>query len=713
MRKSFFILSLLIMTFSCSKNATDQDNPFFSEFTTPHGVPPFDKIRVEHYMPAFEEGMKRHNEEIATIVNNTDEATFENTVVALDQSGKMLDQVSSVFFAIKGANTNDEIDQIADQITNKLTEHNDNITLNTDLFKRIEFVKNNDYEKRSREDQQLIDKFYKNFVRSGIALDANQQARMREINKELGTLSLKFGNNVLKETSSYELVIDDEKDLSGLPQDLIASAAKVAKEKGHDGKWVFTLNSTSWIPFVQYADNRDLRKKIFTAMNHRGNNDNEFDNKEIIEKIVSLRLEKANLLGYNSHADFILDETMAKTPENVNKLLNDIWKYAVPKAKEESAELLAMAKVEGDNIDKIEPWDWWYYSEKVRKAKYNLDEEAIKPYLVANNVREGIFYVANKLYGISFKKIDVPVYQEDVEAFEVSGDDGKLIGVIYFDNYARPGAKRPGAWMSSFRKQSVKDGEQIYPIIYNVGNYNPPADGKPALLNLEQVETMFHEFGHGLHGLLSQCNYNTLSGTAVSRDFVELPSQIMEHWAFQPEVMKIYAKNYETGEIIPDELIEKIQKAETFNYGFRTTELVAAAMLDMAYYTMTSGPNLDVKNKDGKPAKFDVNQFEKDEMKKIGLIDEIIPRYRSTYFQHIFSGGYSSGYYSYLWSEVLDSDAFSVFEEKGLFDEETAKSFRENVLSKGGSEEPMVLYKRFRGQEPDPSHMLKNRGLIK
>lgn len=709
MRKYLIILSLAIMAISCNKTSSGGDNPFFAEFKTPHGVPPFDKIKIEHYMPAFEEGMKQHSAEIEAIINNTEEPSFDNTIVPLDQAGEMLDRVSAVFFAIKGANTNPEIDEIAVEVTPLLTEHSDNINLNAKLFKRIEAVKKNDYEGRNKEDQQLIDKFYKSFVRSGIALDGAKQDKIREINKEMGMLSLNFGNNVLAETSSFELVIDNEKDLAGLPAGVVAAAAAMAEEKGKAGKWVFTLDGTSWQPFLQYSENRELRKQLFTAMNNRANNGNKYDNKENIDKIISLRLERANLLGYRSHAAYTLDETMAKTPENVNKLLSEIWEHAIPKAKKESADLLAMAKKEGDKISKIEPWDWSYYTEKVRKEKYNLDEEAIKPYFKADNVREGVFSVANKLYGINFKKIDIPVYQKDVEAFEVSESDGSLIGIIYFDSYARPGAKRPGAWMGSFRKQSVKNGEQVYPIVYNVGNYNPPTDGKPALLTLDQVETMFHEFGHGLHGLLSQCNYNTLSGTSVSRDFVELPSQVMEHWAFQPEVMKMYAKHYETGEVIPDELIQKIEATSTFNQGFRTTELVAAAMLDMAYYTIDA-PDLSANKMEQK--KFDVSQFEANAMKKAGLIDEIIPRYRSTYFQHIFSGGYSSGYYSYLWSEVLDSDAFSAFEEKGLFDQATAKAFRENVLSKGGSDEPMTLYKNFRGAEPNPEHLLKNRGLV-
>ncbi len=706
MNKYIFILGLLILTITSSGKSKSGENPFFSGFNTPYGIPPFDEIGTRHYLPAFEEGIRQNNNEITAIANNSEKPTFENTVLALEQSGEMLSRVSGVFYAVKGANTNCTIDSIANIIQPKLAEHNDNINLNIELFKRIESVKKNDYKRRCKEDQQLIDRYYHNFIRSGIALDGAKQGRMREINKEMGMHILSFNNNILKENSVYELVIDDVKDLSGLPDGLIAAAADRAVTRGHAGKWVFTLDKSSWEPFVQYADNRHLREKIYKAFYMRGNNDNDSDNKKNIERIISLRLERANLLGYSSHADYVLDERMAKTPENVNKLLADLWKYALPKAKEESAELLDMARKEGHSIDKIESWDWWYYAEKVRKAKYDLDEEAIKEYLVADNVREGVFTVANKLYGINFNKIDVPVYHKDVEAFKVTETDGKLIGIIYFDSYTRPGAKNQGACMGSFRKQSVKDGSRIHPIIYNVGNYNLPTDGKPALLNLDQVRTMFHEFGHALHGLLSQCNYASLSGTSVSRDFVELPSQLMEHWAFQPEVMKMYGKHYQTGKTIPDQLIASINNAGTFNQGFKLTEMVSAAILDMAYYTLTSINKIDPE------VNFDVNKFEKDVMRKAGLIDEILPKHRSTYFRHIFSEAYSSGFYSYLWSEVLDADAFQTFIEKGLFDLETATSFRENILSKGGSDEPMTLYKRFKGTEPNPVYMLRNRGLI-
>ncbi|GAB6120499.1 M3 family metallopeptidase [Dysgonomonas termitidis] len=701
------------MVYSCNTTSTkDADNPFFSEFSTPNGVPPFDKIKAEHYLPAFEEGMKRHNAEIDSIVNNPDAPTFENTIVALDESGRMLNRVGAVLSVMTGTMSDSTYQSIEKEITPKRTEHYDNINFNEKLFARIKTVYDAAPANLTTEQKMLLDKTYKGFVRSGILLDGSKQDRLREINKELSSTALSFNQNLLKETDNYQLVIDKKEDLAGLPEDIIAAAAKMAKDKGMEGKWMFGLSKPSWEPFLQYADNRELREKLYKAMYMRGDNNNEFDNKENIKKIVSLRLEKANVLGYDTHADYVLEETMAKTPDNVMNLLNGIWKYALPQAKKEATELQAIAKKEGKDI-KIESWDWAYYAEKLRKEKYALDEDALKPYFKADNVREGVFAVANKLYGITFRqKTDVPVYQQDVKAYEVNDADGSFIGMIYFDDFARQG-KRPGAWMSSFRKQEIFKGEFVHPLIYNVGNYNPPTDGKPALLTLDQVETMFHEFGHGLHGLLSKCTYNGLSGTSVYRDFVELPSQVMEHWAFEPEVLKMYAKHYETGKVIPDELIQKIQNAGYFNQGFRTTELVAAAILDMKWYTITATPNFNPKQTEG-VEKLDVDKFEADAMAEIGLIPEIIPRYRSTYFQHVFSGGYSAGYYSYLWSEVLDSDAFQAFVEKGnIFDQATAKSFRENVLSKGGTDEPMTLYKKFRGAEPNPIYLLKNRGFVK
>lgn len=691
------------MLYSCNKtSSTGNDNPFFTEYDTPNGVPPFDKIKAEHFLPAFEEGIKQQAAEIDSITNNPEPATFENTLVALDESGQMLRKVSAVFNGLTGAETDSVLQKIDQEITPKLTEHGDNIVLNEKLFARIKAIHDDttrtDY---TTEQKMLINKYYKRFVRSGILLDADKQARMREINKELGLLALNFNNNLLAETANYQLVIENKEDLSGLPQDVIAAAAQTAEVKGLAGKWVFTLSKPNWVPFLQYADNRELREKLYKAMYNRGDNDNENDNKAIISKIINLRLEKANLLGYKTHADFVLEETMAKTPANAMKLLNEVWTYAIAQAKVESTDLQALAKKEGQDI-KLESWDWWYYAEKLRKEKYALDEDELKPYFKADNVRDGVFAVANKLYGINFKELSgIPVYQEDVKVFEVTDADGSFIGILYLDYYAREGRKRNGAWMSSFRSQEVRKGEFIHPIIYNVGNFNPPIGDKPSLLTLEQVETLFHEFGHGLHGLLSKCTYSSLSGTSVPRDFVELPSQVMEHWAFEPEVLKMYAKHYQTGEVIPDELIKKIQNSTYFNQGFATTEFVAAAILDMKWHTVE------------KQQDFDVRKFEKDAMNEIGLISEIIPRYRTTYFSHIV-GGYSAGYYSYMWSEVLDADAFHAFIEAGnIFDQKTAKSFRENVLSKGGTDEPMTLYKKFRGAEPNPIYLLQNRGFVK
>lgn len=706
-KKFLFLFSLAITTLSYAQDnqnnikQMDTKNPFLEAFKTPNGTPPFDLIKKEDYKPAFVKGIEQQAAEINAITRKRDVATFENTVVALDESGEILDRVSSVFGAIRGAQSDPDIQKIAEEISPLLSEHDDNIYLNEPLFARIKIVYADSLNPaRTTEQKRLVEKYYKRFVRSGIALDAAQKDRLREINKELSLLSLSFGKNLLAETNNYELVIDNSKDLSGLSSDVINIAAKTAKEKGIDGKWVFTLSKPSWLPFLQYADNRDLREKLYKAMYSRGNNNNEFDNKKNINKIVNLRLEKANLLGYKSHADYVLDETMAKTPENVFGLLNNIWEYALPQAKKEAAELQKMIDNEGGNFQ-LASWDWWYYTEKLRKEKYALDEEALKPYFMVDNVRDGAFLVANKLYGITFKpSLEISIYHKDVQAFDVIDADGSFIGVLYLDYFPRA-SKRNGAWMGSFRKQSVKNGEFVNPIIYNVGNFALPTEDKPSLLTLEQVTTLFHEFGHGLHGLLSNVNYNGLSGTAVSRDFVELPSQIYEHWALHPEVLKLYAKHYQTGEVIPDALIAKMQEATNFNSGFETTEIVAAALLDMKWHVITEQQD------------FDVDAFESNEMNKIGLISEIIPRYKSTYFAHIFDGGYSSGYYSYLWSEVLDADAFEAFVEKGVFDRTTGQSFRDNILSKGGSEDPMTLYKIFRGAEPNPIYLLKNRGFIK
>lgn len=677
----------------------NNDNPFFGEYTTPFGIPPFDKIKTEHYLPAFNEGIRQQNEEIKAIVANKEAPTFKNTIEALDFSGPLLRNVSLVFFTLTENETNDEMNNIAEEISPVLSEHNDNIYLNADLFKRVKVL----YDKKgelglTREQERLLDDYYRDFVRSGALLNEADQAKLREINKDISLLTLKFSDNVLKETNAFRLVIDKKSDLAGLPQTSVDAAAESAKAAGMDGKWLFTLHKPSLIPFLQYSEKRDLREKMFKAYINRGDNDNENDNKDAINKLVTARLQHANLLGYKNHAAYVLDENMAKTPETVSTFLNSIWGKAQDRARLEVKDMQKLIYAEG-NTFKLQPWDWWYYSEKVRKDRYNIDEALIKPYFSLENVRKGAFDVAGKLYGISFKRLEnVPVYHPDVEVFEVLDADGSHLGIYMTDYFTRPG-KRAGAWMGNFSEQYVLDGKDVRPVIYNVGNFSRPAAGIPTLLNIDEVETVFHEFGHALHGLLTRCNYISVSGTNVVRDFVELPSQIMENWATHPEVLKMYAKHYQTGEVIPDSLIEKLSNSATFNQGFITTELIAAALLDMDWHTLTEAPVKDVR------------EFEKNSMDKANLIDEIVPRYRSTFFNHIFSGGYSAGYYAYLWAEVLDADAFEAFEEKGIFDKATATSFRKNILERGGTEDPMVLYKQFRGAAPDPAALIKRRGL--
>ena len=686
----------VIMLSGCSQNSK---NPLLQEFDTPFQTPRFSKIKVKHYLPAFKEAIKVHNEEIKAIAENKEEPTFKNTLVALDNSGHLLDKVEGVFYNLLSANTNDEMQKVAEQVSPLLSKHSDDILMNMTLFNRVKAV----YDKQkdlnlSVEDKKLLEETYKQFVRGGANLNEEQKQRLREINEKLSMLSLKFGNNVLKENNKFELVIDKKKDLAGLPESVVNAAASAAKDRGYEDKWLFTLDKPSLIPFLQYSDKRDLRKKMFLGYINMGNHNDEFDNKEIIKEIVNLRLEKANLLGYTTHADYVLEENMAKKPVNVYNLLKKIWKPALNKAKQERDMLQKMADKEGANI-KLEPWDWWYYAEKLKKAKYDIDESAVKPYFQLENVRKTAFEVAHKLYGITFEeRKDIPVYNDDVKVFEVKDSDGSHIGILFTDYFFRK-SKRGGAWMDAYRKQYRINGKNISPVICNVCNFAKPTKDVPSLLSYEDVQTLFHEFGHALHGLLSNCTYRSLSGTSVPRDFVELPSQIMENWAREPVVMKQYAKHYKTGKTIPDALIKKLKKAGTFNQGFATTEYLAASFLDMDWHTIT------------KPVTMGVNEFEKESMDRIGLIPEIVVRYRSTYFRHIFSGGYSSGYYSYVWAEVLDADAFEAFKEHGLFDKVTAKKFRNNVLSKGGTDDPMVLYRRFRGADPDINALLERRGL--
>lgn len=691
-----FILAAGILLWSCSKTT---QNPFFAEWKTPFETPPFDKIKEDHYMPAFEEGMKQHQQEIEAIVSSTETPTFENTVVALDNSGALLTKVANVFFNMTSANTNDSLQSIAKKIAPMLSKHQDDILLNEKLFQKIKGV----YEQKDQlslndEQNMLLEKNYKDFVRGGADLDEEKKAELRKINEELSVLSLQFGDNVLKEDNNFELVLDNEADLAGLPDNIKTAAAEAAKERDKTGKWVFSLHKPSLIPFLQYSEKRDLREKMFKAYINRGDNNNEFDNKKILAKIASLRVRKANLLGYKSHADFVLEENMSKTPDAVYNLLNQLWAPAINIAKKEAYEIQSMIFDEGFHF-KLEPWDWWYYAEKVKKAKYDLDEEMLRPYFKLENVIDGVFMVATKLYGITFnERKDIPTYHPDVKVFEVKEADGTHVAILFADYFPRA-SKRGGAWMSEYRPQFKLDGKMITPVICNVGNFSKPTADTPSLLSYEEVTTLFHEFGHALHGLLSNCTYQRLAGTNVARDFVELPSQIMENWASEPEVLKMYAKHFETGEPIPDELIEKIKNSSKFNQGFITVEYLAASFLDMDWHTLTDSQELD-------PI-----AFENQSMNKIGLIPEIVVRYRSPYFRHIFAGGYSAGYYSYIWAEVLDADAFQAFKETSLFDQETATAFRENILARGGTEDPMVLYKKFRGAEPKIDALLKKRGL--
>lgn len=681
---------------------TMAQNPFFKAYSTPFGVPPFADIKAEHFEPAFTEGMKQQAAEIAAITAQKSKPTFANTILALENSGDLLDRVGTVFFNYNSANTNETLQKIAQILSPKISKHRDDIQLNKALFERVKAV----YDQRAQlkltgEQIKLLEKTYKGFVRSGAALAADKQERLRKINEEVSLLTLKFGQNLLAENNNYTLVVDKKEDLSGLPSSLIAAAADDAKKRKMEGKWVFTLQNPSIMPFLQYADNRSLREQIFKAYLERGNHNDAFDNKIIMSKIVALRAEKAALLGYENHAAYVLEESMAKTPAKVQELLNQLWTATVPVTQQEAAELQALMDKEGKN-EKLEGWDWRYYAEKLRKQKYDLDEEELRPYFSLDNVRQGIFTLCKKLYGLSFEpRTDIPVYHEEATAYEVKEANGQHVGVMYMDFHPRA-SKRGGAWMTSYREQKMENGKRIAPVVSIVCNFSRPAGNAPALLSLDETRTFFHEFGHALHGLLSNVNYGSLAGTSVPRDFVELPSQIMENWSTEPEMLKLYAKHYQTGEVVPDALIEKMKKSSLFNQGFATSEYLAASLLDMSYHTLKPGQT---------PT--DVLAFEKASMDKIGLISQIPPRYRTTYFQHIFAGGYSAGYYSYIWSAVLDADAFEVFKEKGLFDQNSAQSFRKNVLERGGTDEPMTLYRKFRGAEPDIKPLLRRRGLLK
>ncbi len=676
------------------------DNPFFAEYNTPFQTPPFDLIKFEHFEPAFMKGMEEGRAEIDAIANSKETPTFENTIIAYEKAGALLDKVGSVFYNLKGSENNESIAALAKKLSPLTTKYSADISLNENLFKRIKTVYDQkDQLELSIEEQSMLEKIYQGFVRGGANLPADKKDQLRKIDEELSSLILHFGENVLNETNNFELVIDNKKDLAGLPEGVIGAAAETAKAKGKEGKWVFTTQKPSMLPFLQYAENRDLRKQLYMGYVNRGNNNNEYDNKEIAKKIVNLRMQRAQLFGYNNHAEFILEQNMAKTPEKAFELLNKLWSAALPNAKKEVKEMQKIIDQEGGKF-KLASWDWWYYANKLKKAKYNLDEEELRPYFEINNVRDGAFKLAGKLYGIKFiPRNDIAKFNPENQVYELQEADGSHIGIFYLDYHPRA-SKRGGAWMSSFRKQAgFGTDKSVTPIIMNICNFTKPVGDTPALLTPDEVQTLFHEFGHALHGFFSKCKYKYLSGTSVARDFVELPSQVMENWCFEPEMLAIYAKHYKTGEVIPAELVKKIQNSGKFNQGFATVEYLAASMLDMKYHTLSE------------PLTEDVMTFEKNYLKELGLIPEIYSRYRSTYFNHIFAGGYSAGYYAYIWAGVLDSDAFQAFKETGLFNKETAKLFRDNVLAKGGTEDPMELYVRFRGAEPSIDPLLNKRGL--
>ena len=696
MKKSIILSAIAMTMLACTST-----NPLLDQPATPFGVPAFDQVKLEHYMPAFEEAIRANKAEVQAIIDNTDEPTFENTIVALDRSGLLLDRVTGVFFNVLEADGNDEMDAIAEKVSPMLSELSSSIILNDALFERVKAV----YDQREAleltpEQLRLLTETYKSFADNGANLPAEQKERLKAINEELGLLSLQFGRNVVAETNSCQRFVTDEAELAGLPESAKAAAAEEAAAAGHPGEWLFTPKRTSFTPVLQYCENRELRRQLLMDYTTRANHDNDNDNKAVIIREMQLRIERAKLFGFDNPADYILQDCMAKDSKTVDAFLQSVWVPSLAAAKREAAELQKLLDADFPG-EKLQPWDWWYYAEKLRKAKYALDEEEIKPYFELGNVRRGAFGVATKLYGLQFEPLtDMPVYNPEVEVFKVTDAEGELIGILYTDYFPRAG-KRPGAWMNQILPQYIDDnGVDHRPVIINVGNFNKPAAGNPSLLSMDDVETLVHEFGHALHGLLSKAHYKSLSGTNTPRDFVELPSQFMENYAYEPEVLKTYAFHYQTGEVIPDELIAKINAAGKFNQGFVTTELLSASILDMDFHELTTAEGLDV------------NAFEAESLRKMGMIDEIIVRYRPTFYNHIFTTGYEAGYYSYTWSAVLDADAFAAFKETGnLFDPETAVRFR-HLLEQGGTRDAQELYLEFRGKPADPQYLLRRKGFI-
>ncbi|MFO8067424.1 MAG: M3 family metallopeptidase [Bacteroidales bacterium] len=698
-RLFLFLIPLSLIMTNCE---SDKKNPFLSEYDTPFDAPPFDRITEEHYMPAYEEAIKQHKAEIDAIINNTEEPNFENTILAYDRAGELMSKVGAVFYGVRGAHTNDMMDVIAEDLNPILSAHSNSIRLNQELFSKIQEV----YNKRNeldidKEQMILVEKTYRDFERAGAALSEEDREKLKKINERMSMLSLNLSQNVLKETNDFKLVLETEEDLAGLPESVISAAADAAKEADMEGKWVITLHKPSWIPFLQHSTRRDLREKVYKAYYNRGDNNNDNDNKKLFAELIKLRGEFANLIGYENYARYFHDIQMAENPDNVYDFLYKVWEPAIIKAKEERDDMQRIINKEGGDFE-LQSWDWWYYAEKLRKEKYDLDDAELKPYFTLDNVRKGSFLLANKLYGLEFIELpDQPVYHEEVEAYEVREADGTHLAILFIDPHPRA-SKRGGAWCGTYRSGSYdEEGNRISPIVTMVMNFSRPSGGKPAMLSWDETTTYFHEFGHALHNFFAKGHYNRTS-RSVPRDFVELPSQICENWASEPAMLKEYALHYETGEPIPDELIEKIQNSAHFNQGFITAEYVAAALLDLDWHTadFSDGENIDV------------NEFERKSMERIGLIDEIIPRYRTTYFNHIFSTGYAAGYYVYLWAGVLDSDAFYAFKESGeLFNQELADKFRKYILANNSIYEGMDAYVKFRGEEPSIDPLLEKRGM--
>mgnify|MGYP003483097363 FL=1 len=698
MRKT--IITTCAAAIVCGSAMAKGGNPFLGKYTTPYGIPPFEQIKVEHYKPAFIKGMEEHKKEIDAIVNNKKTATFENTIAALDRCGELLNKVASVFYGQNSACTSDEMQAVSREISPLMSQHSDDITMNAALFKRVKYVYDHQSEEKlDKEQKKLLEETYKSFVRSGANLSADKQEQLRKLNQEISMLQLTFGQNMLAETNAFQLVIDNKDDLAGLPQNLIASAAEVAKERGLDGKWVFTLHNPSVMPFLQYSDRRELRERMYKGYISRGCQGGKNDSREVVKKLVKARLEKARLMGYEDYASMALDNRMAKTPEAVYELLDQVWKPALAKAKEELADIQEEMKKDGRDFT-AEGWDWRYYADRAKRAKYAFDENELRPYLKLENVRDGLFYCANKLYGITLTQIkNVPLPHPEAQAFEVKDAKGKHIAILFMDFFPRA-SKRGGAWCGTYRDQTYEKGKKITPVVTIVCNFTKPAAGEPALLTADEASTMFHEFGHALHQFFQDVHYQGISN--VPRDFVELPSQINEHWCFAPEVLKVYAKHYKTGEIMPQSLVEKMERSQKYGQGFATVEYVAASLLDMDWHVLKSVPD-----------DLDVEDFERQTLVKRGLLSQIPPRYRTTYFNHTMGGGYTAGYYSYMWAEVLEADGFEAFKETGdIFNQDVANRFRKYVLTPGGINDAMDMYVNFRGKKPDTKPLLRNRGLL-